>query len=52
MREFLKLPATRARFADLNLDVVYSTPEAMTARLQADLPLITKVMRAAGIQPE
>ncbi|MFM9972802.1 MAG: Bug family tripartite tricarboxylate transporter substrate binding protein [Burkholderiales bacterium] len=50
--EFLKLPATRARFNDLNLDIVYSTPEAMTARLQADLPLITKVMRAAGIQPE
>lgn len=50
--EFLKLPSTRARFSDMNLDVVYSTPEAMTARLQADLPLITKVMRAAGIQPE
>jgi tripartite-type tricarboxylate transporter receptor subunit TctC len=50
--EFLKLQSTRTRFSDLNLDVVYSTPEAMTARLQADLPLITKVMRAAGIQPE
>lgn len=50
--EFLKLPSTRTRFNDLSLDVVYSTPEAMTARLQADLPLITKVMRAAGIQPE
>ena len=50
--EFLKLPSTRARFSDMNLDVVYSTPEAMTARLQSDLPLITKVMRAAGIQPE
>lgn len=50
--EFLKLPANRERFNALNLDIVYSTPEAMTARLQADLPLITKVMRAAGIQPE
>ncbi|OGA01069.1 MAG: hypothetical protein A3H35_17395 [Betaproteobacteria bacterium RIFCSPLOWO2_02_FULL_62_17] len=50
--EFLKLPATRDRFNSLNLDIVYSTPEAMTARLKADLPLITKVMRAAGIQPE
>jgi tripartite-type tricarboxylate transporter receptor subunit TctC len=50
--EFLKLPATRERFNALNLDIVYSTPEAMTARLKADLPLITKVMRAAGIQPE
>ncbi len=50
--EFLKLPATRDRFNALDLDILYSTPEAMTARLQADLPLITKVMRAAGIQPE
>ena len=50
--EFLKLPATRTRFNDLSLDVVYSTPEQMTARLKSDLPLITKVMRTAGIQPE
>jgi tripartite-type tricarboxylate transporter receptor subunit TctC len=50
--EFLKLPATRDRFDALNLEVVYSTPEEMTARLKADLPVITKVMRSAGIQPE
>ncbi len=50
--EFLKLPATRERFNTLNLDVVHSTPEAMNERLRNDLPMITKVMRAAGIQPE
>ena len=50
--QFLKLPATRERLNALSLDILYSTPEAMTARVQADLPLITKVMRAAGIQPE
>jgi tripartite-type tricarboxylate transporter receptor subunit TctC len=50
--EFLKLPSTREKFNSLNLEVVYSTPDEMDARLRADLPLITKVMRAAGIQPE
>jgi tripartite-type tricarboxylate transporter receptor subunit TctC len=52
MAVFLKLPATREKFSALNLDIEPSSPEGMTARLQADFPLITKVMRSAGIQPE
>jgi tripartite-type tricarboxylate transporter receptor subunit TctC len=50
--EFLKAPSTRERFNSLNLDIVSSTPDEMNARIKAEYPLIVKVMRAAGIQPE
>jgi tripartite-type tricarboxylate transporter receptor subunit TctC len=50
--EFLKAAATRERFNALNLDVVFSSSDEMSARIKAEYPLIVKVMRAAGIQPE
>jgi tripartite-type tricarboxylate transporter receptor subunit TctC len=50
--EWLKMPSTHERFAAQNLDLMPSTPEEMTERIRNELPVWTKVMRAAGIQPE
>jgi len=50
--EMLRLPATREKSAALNLDLIPSTPEQMSERVRTEIPAWTKVMRAAGIEPE
>lgn len=41
----------RARFAQMGLDLAPSTPEAMHARIAADIPKWREVIERAGIQP-
>ena len=50
--EILRLPAVRDKF--LSMDIVLSpgTPEALTERVRSEIPLFTKVVREAGIEPE
>ena len=50
--EILKSPAVREKFAELNIDLVPSTPEELTERVRAEIPIFTKAMRDAGIEPE
>jgi tripartite-type tricarboxylate transporter receptor subunit TctC len=49
--EWLKMASTHERFAAQNLDLMPSTPDEMAERIRNELPVWTKVMRAAGIQP-
>jgi hypothetical protein len=49
----LRLPATRERYATtLGIEAAPGTPEELGARLRADIPQWTRIMRDAGIQPE
>ncbi|MFM9970443.1 MAG: Bug family tripartite tricarboxylate transporter substrate binding protein [Burkholderiales bacterium] len=50
--ELLKSQAVIDKFAPQNIDLLYSTPEAMDERIRRELPLFTKVMRDAGIEAE
>jgi tripartite-type tricarboxylate transporter receptor subunit TctC len=49
---FLKTPAVRERFAELNIELLPSTPEEHTERVRREIPIFAKVMRDAGIEPE
>lgn len=49
---WLAQPALVERLASQNLDPTPGTPEQMTERLRVEIPLWTKIMRAAGIEPE
>jgi tripartite-type tricarboxylate transporter receptor subunit TctC len=51
-RQMLTLPATAQRFAAFGIDLLPSTPEQMAERIRVDLPLWTKIVRDAGIEPE
>jgi len=48
----LRSAALRDKFAAAGIDIAPSSPEELGARIRADLPYWTKVMRDAGIQPE
>ena len=50
--EWLRLPATRGDLAARSLDSIPSTPEEMTERIRSEIPMWTKVVRDAGIEPE
>jgi tripartite-type tricarboxylate transporter receptor subunit TctC len=50
--EVLRSAALRDKFAAAGIDIAASSPEELGARIRADLPYWTKVMRDAGIQPE
>lgn len=50
--DMLRLPSEREKFAASNIEFMPSTPEEMTERVRSEIPAWTKVMRAAGIQPE
>jgi tripartite-type tricarboxylate transporter receptor subunit TctC len=52
MVAILRTPSSQQMFATQGLDVLGSTPEEMTERIRAEYPVWTKVMRAAGIEPE
>jgi tripartite-type tricarboxylate transporter receptor subunit TctC len=51
--QWLALPETREGLADkFSLELRSSTPEFMAERIRNEIPVWTKVMRAAGIEPE
>jgi len=49
---FLKTPEARERFTPLGLDVFGGPPEALAARMKADLAGAQVTVKAAGIKPE
>ena len=49
---FLRNKEVAAKFAEQNIDLLPGTPEQFFERVRTEIPLWTKVMRAAGIQPE
>jgi tripartite-type tricarboxylate transporter receptor subunit TctC len=49
---FLRSREMIDRFAEQNIDMLPTTPEAFVERIRAEIPLWTKVMRTAGVQPE
>ena len=51
--QWLRLPETRDKVADkFSLDLKTSTPEEMGERIVREIPVFTKLMRSAGIEPE
>jgi tripartite-type tricarboxylate transporter receptor subunit TctC len=50
--ELLRLPAMREKYAAMGIELVPSTPEEMAERIQSQIPVWSKVMRAAGIEQE
>jgi len=51
--QWLRLPETRDKVADkFSLDLKTSTPEEMGERIAREIPVFTKLIRAAGIEPE
>jgi len=50
--DILRLPALREKFADLDVELAPSTPEELTERVRREIPIFTKAMRDAGIEPE
>ena len=49
--DMLRAPATREKFAPYSIEITPSSPEEMTERIRSELPVWTKVMRSAGIEP-
>jgi tripartite-type tricarboxylate transporter receptor subunit TctC len=50
--EWLRSQAAQEKLGPLGFDLLPSTPEQMAERIRNEFPIWTKVMRAAGIQPE
>jgi len=51
--QWLHSPETRDKLADkFSLDITPSTPGEMAERIAREIPIYTKLMRAAGIEPE
>jgi tripartite-type tricarboxylate transporter receptor subunit TctC len=50
--DMLRLPSTREKFALYDIELISSTPDEMRERIRSEIPLWSKVMRAAGIEPE
>jgi len=54
-REFvtmLKSPAMQERARQMGVEIVTSTPEALTNQVKAETPMMAKVMQKAGVTPE
>ena len=49
---FLRSKETIEQSVANNIDLLPGTPEQLVARVRSEIPLWTKVMRAAGVQPE
>ena len=45
-------PGLRAKFDAAGQDAVASTPEQFAAKIQGELALVGKIVKAAGIKPE
>jgi tripartite-type tricarboxylate transporter receptor subunit TctC len=51
--QWLRLPETRDKLAGkLSLELTPSTPDEMSERIRKELPIFTKIIRAAGVEPE
>ncbi len=50
--DWIRMPETRKLADQFSLDLVSSTPEEMSERIKRELPIFTKVIRSAGIEPE
>jgi tripartite-type tricarboxylate transporter receptor subunit TctC len=50
--EWLRLPATREQLVVRSLSTIHSTPEEMAERVRTEIPMWTKIIREAGIEPE
>ena len=50
--DILRSPAIREKFAAAYIEPVSSTPEELTERIRSEIPVFTKIMRDAGIEPE
>ena len=48
----LRMPGTVEKFSGTGMEFLPGTPEEMSERIRAEFPLWSKVMRAAGIEPE
>jgi tripartite-type tricarboxylate transporter receptor subunit TctC len=49
---FLRSKENIDKYAEQNIDLLPGTPEQFSERVRSEIPLWTKVMRAAGVQPE
>ncbi|MFM9970616.1 MAG: hypothetical protein ACKVQK_19675 [Burkholderiales bacterium] len=49
---FLRNKETIGKSAAENIKLLPGTPQQHVARVRSEIPLWTKVMRAAGVQPE
>ncbi|OGA36996.1 MAG: hypothetical protein A3G80_13775 [Betaproteobacteria bacterium RIFCSPLOWO2_12_FULL_62_13b] len=53
VRQWLGMAETREKLAKkLSLELMPSTPDEMTERIRREMPIFTKLIRAAGIAPE
>jgi len=51
--QWLRMADTREKLAKkLSLELMPSTPDEMTERIRREMPIFTKLIRAAGIAPE
>lgn len=51
--QWLRSPEAREKLADkFSLEMTPSTPEEMAERIRREIPVFTKLIRAAGIEPE
>jgi hypothetical protein len=50
--EILRSRALREKFAELDVELSPSTPEELAERVRSEIPVFTKAMRDAGIEPE
>ena len=50
--EYLRTPATHARFAAAGFEFLPGTPEEMTERIRTEIPIAAKIMRSVGMEPE
>lgn len=50
--DFLRMPAMREKYASMAIELTPSSPEEMAERIRSEIPVWTKLMRAAGIEGE
>jgi tripartite-type tricarboxylate transporter receptor subunit TctC len=50
--DYLRSPAAQAKFAPAGHEFIPGSPEEMTARIKAEIPVSAKLMRSVGIEPE
>lgn len=50
--DYLRSQAAREKFAAINVELRPSTPEEMAERIRSEIPMYSKLMRAAGIERE
>lgn len=50
--DMLRSPAVREKFAASNIELMASTPEELSERIRREIPVFTKAVRDAGIEPE